>query len=277
LKTSGLNTTEQSLEHNYEVDSETVSASPTTPSVTPTKSPMVKKIKKEKKINVKLKCGACGAVGHMRTNRACPQFKGVDIIPLVQVAMTEEERHGLNEDHLVKVAETKVVPSKSLIKHMDEVNSMALKLKILKQALSMKRRRRAGTVDHCDYLQKPDYKSANRRLTDPLVTLSDILEELLNEMRDLPDTQLFHLPVNAKVVPDYYKLIKNHIDLQTIRNKIREKRFFCRDDFLQDVNQIVENSRLYNGINHSLTFTAQKMMEMCLKRFKEMEDKLMRI
>ncbi|CAG2164848.1 unnamed protein product [Oppiella nova] len=263
----------------------TIFASPTTPSVTPTKSPKepkMKKIKKEKEINVKLKCGACGAVGHMRTNRACPQFKGVDIVPPVQVAMTEEEmqeeeRHGLNEDHLVKVDETKVVLSKSLIKHMDEVKSKALKLKIPKQALSMKRRRRAGTVDHCDYLQKPDYKSANRRRTDPLVTLSGILEEVLNEMRDLPDTQLFHLPVNAKVVPDYYKLIKNPMDLQTIRNKIREKGFTCRDDFLQDINQIVENSRLYNGINHSLTFTAQKMMEMCLKRFKEKEEKLMRI
>ncbi|CAG2104510.1 unnamed protein product [Medioppia subpectinata] len=263
----------------------TIFAPPTTPTVTPTKSPKepkVKKIKKEKEINVKLKCGACGAVGHMRTNRACPQFKGTDIVPPVQVAMTEEqmedeERHGLIEDHLVKVDDTKVVLSKSLITHMEDVKSKALKLKIPKQALAMKRRRRAGTVDHCDYLQKPDYKSANRRRTDPLVTLSGILEEVLNEMRDLPDTTLFHTPVNPKTVPDYHKLIKEPMDLQTIRNKNREKKFTCRDDFLQDVNQIIENSRLYNGINHSLTFTAQKMMELCLKRFKEKEEKLMRI
>ena len=260
----------------------TIFASPTTTPTKPPKEPKPKKIKKEKEINVKLKCGACGAVGHMRTNRACPLFKGADIIPPVQVAMTEEqmeeeERHGLNEDHLVKVDETKVVLSKSLIKHMDELKSKALKLKIPKEALAMKRRRRAGTVDHCDYLQKPDYKSANRKRTDPMVTLSGIFEEVLNDMRDLPDTNLFHHPVNSKLVPDYYKIVKNPMDLQKMRSKIREKRYTCRDDFLQDVNIMVENSKLYNGLNHSLTFTAQKMMEMCVKRFKEREEKLMRI
>jgi transcription initiation factor TFIID subunit 1 len=241
----------------------------------------VKKIKKEKETNVRLKCGACGAVGHMRTNRACPLFKGVDIVPPVQVAMTEEqeeeEGHGLNEDHLVKVDETKVVLSKVIIKHMDEVKSKALKLKIPKEALAMKRRRRAGTVDHCDYLQKPDYKSANRRRTDPLVTLSVILEQILNEMRDLPDTQLFLLPVNSKVVPDYYNIIKNPMDLQTIRNKTREKRYTCREDFLQDVSQIVKNSELYNGIHHSLTNTAREMIKLCHRRFQEREEKIMRI
>lgn len=261
----------------------TIFASPTALTPTkPPKEPKVKKIKKEKEVNVKLKCGACGAVGHMRTNRACPLFKGQDIIPPVQVAMTdeqleEEERHGLNEDHLVKTDDTKVTLSKSLIKHMDELKSKALKLKIPKEALAMKRRRRAGTVDHCDYLQKPDYKSANRRRTDPLVTLCSIFEEVLNEIRDLPDTTLFHLPVNSKLVPDYNTVIKNPMDLQKMRNKIREKKYTCRNDFLLDVHQIVENSKLYNGLNHSLTFTAQKMMEMCVKKFKEKEEKLMRI
>lgn len=217
------------------------------------REPLKKKFKKEKETNVKLKCGACGAVGHMRTNRACPLFRGSEAIPPVVVAMTEEqeeeeERHGLNEDHLVKVDETRVVLSKSVIKHAEELRSKALKLKIPKEALMMKRRRRAGTVEHCDYLQKPDYKSANRRRTDPLVTLSGIVEQILNEMRDLPDTALFLQPVNAKNVPDYYKIIQNPMDLQTMRNKIRNKEYTCRQDFLQDIDQIVKNSILYNGM-----------------------------
>lgn len=59
----------------------------------------------------------------------------------------------------------------------------------------MKKRRRAGTVVHCDYLKKP-HKSANRRRTDPVVTLSSIFESILNEMRDLPDvsTSLTSIP-----------------------------------------------------------------------------------
>lgn len=261
----------------------TLFSSPTTTPTKPPKEPKPKKIKKEKEINVKLKCGACGGVGHMRTNRACPQFKGADVIPPVQVAMTdeqleEEEKHGLADDHLVKVEDgTKLVFKKAIIKHTDEVKSKSLKLKIPKDALAMKRKRRIGTVDHCDYLQKPDYKSANRKRTDPMVTLSVILEEVLNDLRDLPDTQLFHYPVNSKHVADYYKIIKNPMDLQTMRQNIREKRYTCRDEFLQHINLMVENSKLYNGLNHQLTFTAQRMLELAVKRFKEKEEKLMRI
>lgn len=269
---------EMSSQHEFSTISTSLSSSSTTKLTV--KEPVKRKMKKEKEINYKLKCGACGGVGHMRTNRTCPMFKNSDVIPPIQVAMTEEqeeeeERHGLIEDHLVQVDETKVVLSKSILKHAEEMKSKTLKLKIPKDAL--KRRRRAGTVEHCDYLQKPDYKSANRRRTDPLVTLQGILEQIVNEMRDLPDTGLFLNPVNSKLVPDYYKIIKNPMDLQTVKNKNREKKYTCRQDFLQDIDQIVKNSELYNGINHVLTTTARKMLEVCMKRFQEKEEKLMRI
>jgi hypothetical protein len=36
---------------------------------------MSKRMKnKASKIDLKLKCGACGGKGHMRTNKACPKF-----------------------------------------------------------------------------------------------------------------------------------------------------------------------------------------------------------
>lgn len=60
------------------------------------------------------------------------------------------------------------------------------------------RRKRAGTVVHCDYLKRKN-KSVNRRRIDPVITLSTIFEEILNEMRDMPDVQPFLFPVNAKV------------------------------------------------------------------------------
>ncbi|RWS29199.1 transcription initiation factor TFIID subunit 1-like protein [Leptotrombidium deliense] len=243
--------------------------------------PLKKKFKKEKE-NVKLKCGACGAVGHMRTNRACPLYKGGDSLPPVQVAMTEEqeeeeERVGLDEDDLVKVDETKVVLSKSLIKHAEEVRRKALKLKVPKEVMLMKRRRRAGTVEHCDYLQKPDYKSANRRRTDPLVTLQIILEQICLEMRGMEGTELFWEPVNAKLVPDYYRIVTKPMDIQTIRRRVRDKMYTCREDFIRDVDQIVRNSTMYNGPNSSLTMNAKKMLELVVKRFEEKEDKLTRI
>lgn len=242
--------------------------------------PMRKKPKKETP-QLKLKCGACGAIGHMRTNKACPQYQPMAPLPPVQVAMTEEQEEeeegcGLQDDNLVKVDETRVVLSKQLIKHADEIRRKSLVLKFPKEAMALKKRRRAGTVLHCDYLRKPN-KAANRRRTDPVVTLSIVLEAILNEMRDLPETQPFWHPVSAKAVPDYHKIIAVPMDLQRIREKLHEKRYQSREEFLTDVNQIVENSKLYNGAKSPLTQAAQSMLELCLRRFAEKEEKLMRL
>ena len=115
-----------------------------------------------------------------------------------------------------------------------------------KDAVSSRKRRRAGTVTHCDYLSRHG-KTANRRRTDPVVTLSTMLEEILNEMRVLPDVQPFLFPVSSKSVPDYFRIITRPMDLQTIRENLRQKKYQSREDFLTDVNQILENSTLYNG------------------------------
>ncbi|XP_022251880.1 transcription initiation factor TFIID subunit 1-like isoform X3 [Limulus polyphemus] len=243
-------------------------------------APPKKKPKKEQP-TLKLKCGACGAIGHMRTNKACPLYQPAPPVPPVQVAMTEEqeeeeERCGLEDDDLVKVDETKVVLSKKVVKRADELRRKSLVLKFPKEAVAMKKKRRPVQELHCDYLKKPN-KSANRQRTDPVVTLSIIIENILNEMRDLPDTQPFWLPVSAKVVPDYHKIVIKPMDLQTIREKIHQRKYQSREDFLQDVNQIVENSSLYNGTKSILTQNAQKMLELCLKRFAEKEEKLMRL
>ncbi|XP_035205757.1 transcription initiation factor TFIID subunit 1-like isoform X1 [Stegodyphus dumicola] len=242
--------------------------------------PPKKKPKKEPPL-LKLKCGACGAIGHMRTNKTCPLYQPAAPIPPVQVAMTEEEeeeeeRAGLEDDHLVKVDETKVVLSKQLVKHADEVRRKSLVLKFPKEAVAIKKRRRAGTVMHCDYLKKP-HKLVNRQRTDPVVALSIILESMLNEMRDLPDTQPFWFPVSAKNVPDYHRIVHRPMDLQTMREKLHQRKYKSREEFLQDVNLIVENSNIYNGAKSSLSQTAQKMMEHCLKRFADKEEKLMRL
>ena len=68
------------------------------------------------------------------------------------------------------------------------------------------KRRRAGTVLHCDYLKKKN-KGVNRRRIDPVVTMSTIFEEIVNEMRELPDAHPFLHPVNLKVrIPDHVRL-----------------------------------------------------------------------
>jgi transcription initiation factor TFIID subunit 1 len=75
-----------------------------------------------------------------------------------------------------------------------------LLLKVPKDAVSARKRKRPTGDDHCDYLKRYQRPAgANRRRTDPVVVLSTILESILNDMRDLPDVQPFLFPVNAKV------------------------------------------------------------------------------
>lgn len=138
------------------------------------------------------------------------------------------------------------------------------------------RKKRRGGVSHCDYLSRHS-RTANRRRTDPVVTLSTMLEEILNEMRELPEANPFMFPVSSKSVPDYYRIITRPMDLQTIREALRQKRYQSREEFLSDVNQIVENSVLYNGEQSQLTTSARKMLDLCIERLSEKEERLMRL
>ncbi|PRD21880.1 UNVERIFIED_CONTAM: Taf1 [Trichonephila clavipes] len=90
-------------------------------------------------------------------------------------------------------------------------------------------------------------------------------------------TQPFWFPVSAKNVPDYHRIVHRAMDLQSIREKLHQRKYRSREEFLRDVNQIVDNSTIYNGAKSPLTQTAHKMLEHCVKRFADKEEKLMRL
>ncbi|XP_012257174.2 transcription initiation factor TFIID subunit 1 [Athalia rosae] len=257
--------------------SSTLSSKHPKPEVSPSK-----RKKPKLKPDLKLKCGACGNVGHMRTNKACPLYQNSMPTAPVNVAMTEEQEEEIekqlntDDQDLVNVDGTKVKLSSKLIKHAEEMKRRTLLLKVPKEAVGARKRRRATGDDHCDYLKRQQ-RPANRRRTDPVVVMSTMLESILNEMRDLPDVQPFLFPVNAKAVTDYYKIVQRPMDLQTIRENLRQKKYQSRGEFLADVNQIVENSTLYNGAKSSLTVAAKRMLDTCVDRLGEKEDRLMRL
>ncbi|CAB3224233.1 unnamed protein product [Arctia plantaginis] len=236
------------------------------------------------KPDLKLKCGACGQVGHMRTNKACPLYTGSmgggpssPIEPDVEPPPLDP-----SDDDMGYVDGTKLTLNTKNIKQSAE----DLKRRgsgrrsggmggLGSEARALGRRNRRGTVsDGCDYLVK---RPAERRRTDPLVTLSSLLEDVLNHMRHLPDVQPFLFPVNHKLVADYYRIVSRPMDLQTIRDNLRQKHYQSREEFLADVNQIVENSTLYNGPTSSLTVAAQRMLQRCVEKLAEKEEQLMKL
>ena len=95
---------------------------------------MAKMAAKGKNIDhMKVKCGACGAMGHMKTNRTCPKFNPNDPENQVSVnvALTEkdEEDHLMDLEHadgeeLINVDGTKVTLS-SKVRNLE---NLALKI-----------------------------------------------------------------------------------------------------------------------------------------------------
>ncbi|XP_017130744.1 transcription initiation factor TFIID subunit 1 isoform X3 [Drosophila elegans] len=250
-------------------------------------SPSRKKFKL--KPDLKLKCGACGQVGHMRTNKACPLYTGMQSSlsqsnPSLADDLDEqsEKEMTMDDDDLVNVDGTKVTLSSKVLKRHGgddgkrrSGSSSGLTLKVPRDAMGKKKRRVGGDL-HCDYLQRHN-KTANRRRTDPVVVLSSILELILNELRSMPDVSPFLFPVNAKRVPDYYRVVTKPMDLQTMREYIRQRRYTSREMFLEDLKQIVDNSLIYNGSQSAYTLAAQRMFSSCFELLAEREDKLMRL
>lgn len=104
---------------NFPSSSTTTTTAPKHPK--PEVSPPKRK-KPKLKPDLKLKCGACGNVGHMRTNKACPLYQNSIATAPVNVAMTEEQEEEIekqlntDDQDLVNVDGTKVKLSSKLIK-----------------------------------------------------------------------------------------------------------------------------------------------------------------
>merc|ERR1719341_1923757 len=111
----------------------------------------IKKKKEKMKPDLKLKCGACGNVGHMKTNKACSHFQGEEFeginLGSRNVAMTREDEERMemkieddSDENLVNVDGTKIKFSEKILKHAEEIKRKSMQLKILKHAEEIKRK-----------------------------------------------------------------------------------------------------------------------------------------
>jgi hypothetical protein len=79
-----------------------------------------------------------------------------------------------------------------------------------------------------------------RRMCDAIFRL--ILNDLLTHDASWP----FQTAVDSKQHPDYYECIKYPMDLSTIKIKMHHKKYNRRDDFLHDVELLLNNCEFYN-------------------------------
>lgn len=101
---------------------------------------------------------------------------------------------------------------------------------------------------------------------------SKILKELMNHSFGWVFSEPVD-PVKLKI-PDYFQIIKNPMDLGTIKHKLEGNVYSYAKDFADDVKLTFENAKSYNGPSHEVHHWADILDANFSRRWKILEAKL---
>jgi hypothetical protein len=119
-----------------------------------------------------------------------------------------------------------------------------------------------------DLESKAPLYSRKRRDT-PERMFNEIIEDIVDSCIKFDTTKTFHLPVKKKDYQDYYVIVKNPIDLSSMKNKTKRTEYTKVQQLIDDMNLMVNNSTLYNGEHHEVTVQAMKIREFCNAKIEE--------
>ncbi|KAK2711375.1 hypothetical protein QYM36_012529 [Artemia franciscana] len=74
----------------------------------------------------------------------------------------------------------------------------------------------------------------------------ELVAKLLKQLIGHKNSGPFRVPVDRREVPNYYNIIKNPMDLQTMSNKLREHKYHHLHEFVRDLTLIFDNCRFFN-------------------------------
>ena len=77
--------------------------------------------------------------------------------------------------------------------------------------------------------------------------LQEWLRNIFRDLKRHEDSWPFLKPVNPDTVPDYYTVIKNPIDMQTIWERIRDQVYPAKEDFINDIYLVCLSGCWENG------------------------------
>jgi len=100
------------------------------------------------------------------------------------------------------------------------------------------------------------------------------LRKLVTSLRAHRHSWPFLEPVNASEVPDYYIVIKEPIDLQTIASRIDYRQYACFDDFVKDITKMFDNCRYYNAPNTPFYRCADQLEAFFVEKLKSLKSKM---
>ena len=126
-----------------------------------------------------------------------------------------------------------------------------LKQKVTKEERARKRRREEDELEV--YNAHAKRKTTNNRrergsIRDrrPHVIFAERLEEIRAKVEARPHVGVFMKPVNRRVLPRYYEIISNPIDLSTMRDKIGKYEYRTADALVKDFELMKNNAIKFN-------------------------------
>jgi len=83
---------------------------------------------------------------------------------------------------------------------------------------------------------------------DELSNLQQTFREVLIKVREHPSSWPFLTPVDKREVPDYYDIIKDPIDLETVAKRVEGGNYYITKELFQsDLKRMCDNCRIYNS------------------------------
>ena len=79
--------------------------------------------------------------------------------------------------------------------------------------------------------------------------------------------KLFVDPVKEEIAPGYFQIVKNPMDLSTIKQKLDSKDYVNHHDFEHDIQLICTNAMAYNDESTIYHKKAKKMLSQCMNLF----------
>ncbi|XP_076896557.1 transcription factor GTE8-like [Bidens hawaiensis] len=124
------------------------------------------------------------------------------------------------------------------------------------------------------------FQSANESTSTSTATFSPILkkqcESLLKKLMTHQHGWVFNKPVDvvALKIPDYFNVIKNPMDLGTIKEKLSSGKYSSPLEFLADVRLTFSNAMTYNPPGNDVHIMADVLSKFFELRWKSIEKKL---
>ncbi|KAL3674492.1 hypothetical protein V7S43_000440 [Phytophthora oleae] len=211
-----------------------------------------------------IRCTQCLQVGHMRTNRSCPLYMADEARGKKAGSFSEKQANAvLSEPLKLKVKKPSVIGSGDSSTKIT-VNLAELREGARKHHAEKKRKRELEVLEQAELYKRPYAKGAVKqsRSRMPVEHLNNALEVVVQRLLEMPESELFRVPVDSTTVQNYYQIVKQPMDLSTIRRKIEAKEYDSMREFVKDLELIVNNSRIFNGdpTKSAITANAQKVL-----------------